>query len=543
MIPTLKQEAPQPRIRNSSIPSAVRKHPLCSGIATAWVVFAAASAGVIHAMAGNPDAARSVVAYEAFGALGDGVADDLPAICKAHAHANQHGLPVRSRPGATYHLGRQALTAIIATDTDWGTSRFIIDDSKDVDNHERPLFEVRSLMQPLPLKLERLARGQTRLDLRPASDCLVLVENKNRRIFIRRGLNQNPGTFQKEVFILRKNGSIADPIDWDYDVVTRVDARPIDPKPLVLRGGIFTNIANRILQEKDSGYWARNIRISRSNTTVDGITHHVTGEMDTGAPYSGFLNVNQCADIILRDCRIDGRRFYQKIGNAGKPVAMGTYGYSANLVVNLRMSRCRMEDIHDRSRWGVTAGNFLKNFLVEDCVLSRVDVHQGVSGVYTIRRSTIGHAGINAIGRGRLILEDTTLHGTHLIRFREDYGSTWDGEILIRNCRWIPPNGDAVMFAMKNDGTHDFGYPCSMPHAIRIDGLHVDDGKHAKNHQGITYFSDPAGSSTSKRPFPYRLTDRLEVRGLKTTSGLPPRICGNSEVANAIKVVSTTGVR
>ena len=129
--------------------------------------------GTVIAIAGSPPADKNVVTYEAFGAVGDGVADDLPAICKAHAHANEHGLPVRSKPDATYHLGRRALTAIIPTDTDWGTSRFIIDDSQGVDDHQKPLFEVRSLRKPVPLKIDRLARGQTRLDLQPASDCLV----------------------------------------------------------------------------------------------------------------------------------------------------------------------------------------------------------------------------------------------------------------------------------------------------------------------------------------------------------------------------------
>ena len=58
------------------------------------------------------------VSYEAFGAVGDGVADDLPAIVEAHAFANTHDLPVRTKPGATYHLGRRALTVVIMTDTD-----------------------------------------------------------------------------------------------------------------------------------------------------------------------------------------------------------------------------------------------------------------------------------------------------------------------------------------------------------------------------------------------------------------------------------------
>ncbi|MBT4137532.1 MAG: hypothetical protein HOE48_06425, partial [Candidatus Latescibacteria bacterium] len=49
------------------------------------------------------------VNYEAFGAIGDGVADDLPAICKAHDYANENGLSVKTKPEATYHLGKQAL--------------------------------------------------------------------------------------------------------------------------------------------------------------------------------------------------------------------------------------------------------------------------------------------------------------------------------------------------------------------------------------------------------------------------------------------------
>lgn len=498
--------------------------------------------GTVRA-AEHPASPDEVVNYEAFGAVGDGKTDDLPAIRDAHAHANQHGQRVRSKPGAIYHLGRRAITVIIATDTDWGTSRFIIDDSHGVENHAQPLFEVRSLLKPVPQKIERLARGQMRLDVRPAGDCLVFVENDKRRIFIRRGLNQNNGTSQKEVFILHRDGTIEGGIDWDYDIITNFEARPIDTQPLVLHGGIFTNIANRMEQEdRRSGYWSRNILIRRSNTVVDGITHHVTGETDVGQPYQGFLSASKSARVIFRDCVIDGRKTYiKKAGSAGKPVPMGTYGYSASLVVDFRMIGCRTgNDIHDRSRWGVMGTNFIKNFLVENCTLSRVDVHQGVSGSYIIRRSTLGHAGLNAIGRGSLIVEDSTLHGGHLISFRQDYGSTWDGEVIIRNCRWMPPAGKhtrSVMFGMNNDGMHDFGYPCSMPRVIRIDGLSVDDSGRSAGYQGIDFLGDPIGPSREKRPFPYRLTEKLEIRALKTSSGLPPRVSNNPEVARAVTVI------
>ncbi len=196
-------------------------------------------------------------------------------------------------------------------------------------------------------------------------------------------------------------------------------------------------------------------------------------------------------------------------------------------------------DIEDRRLWGVIGTNFMKNVLLENCALSRMDVHQGVSGSYIIRGSTLGHAGLNAIGRGGLIVEDSTLHGNHLISFREDYGSTWDGEVLIRNCRWIPPAGKHSrpgMFGMDNDGTHDFGYPCSMPHVIRIDSLSVDESGRTGDYKGIAYFGNPLGPPREKRPFPYRLTERLEVHGLTTTSGLTPYVSSNPELAKAVKL-------
>ena len=86
---------------------------------------------------------NGLIDYETFGAKGDGVTDDMPAICEAHAYANAHGLSVRTKPGATYHLGGQALTAIIATDTDWNTSRFTIDDTQ-VEDHKGSALAVGS---------------------------------------------------------------------------------------------------------------------------------------------------------------------------------------------------------------------------------------------------------------------------------------------------------------------------------------------------------------------------------------------------------------
>ena len=472
---------------------------------------------------------NDVVTYESFGAIGDGVADDLPAICKAHEHANAHGQSVRANPSGTYHLGRQALTARIATDTDWSTARFMIDDT-DVDDHRKSLFHVCSLLDPLEIRIDRLVRDQKQVDARPERDCHVLVESDARRVYIRRGLNQNNGVPQHDCFILRRDGSIEGDIDWDYDGISRIEARPIDEAPLVLKGGVFQTIANRMRQDVGYNYWQRNIRIDRSNTVVDGLVHYVVGETQYGHPYGGFLGANQCANITFRNCFATPHRIYQTIGSAGKPVSMGSYDYGAGNVVNFHMVNCRMNLITDRTRWGVIATNFCKNIVLEDCALSRMDTHMGVSGVYTIRRCELGYMGLNAIGRGRLTVEGSTLHGNSLVSFRGDYGSTWEGEVVIRDSRWIPACGNTCwphLIGLQNDGTHDFGYPCSMPREVTVDGLFVDDSHVPEGYTGMYLFTDPDGKEAAppaERPFPYARCERIALRNVTTASGKPPQL-------------------
>ena len=476
------------------------------------------------------------VTYEDFGAIGDGEHDDMPAICEAHAYANANGLPVKTKADATYHLGRRALTAIIATDTDWNTSRFTIDD-RDVEDHKISLFEVRSLLPPGSLKITRLQRDQKRLELHPGQDYYVVVANSRIKRFIRRGLNQNSGTSQRDCFILRRDGTIEGDIDWDYDHISDVEALPMDDKTLMLQGGVFTTFANNMQQEVGYNYWFRNLVITRSNTVVDGLTHYVVGETAVGHPYKGFVSVSNCANVTLRNCFATGHKTYKTIGNAGKPVSMGSYDYAANSVVNFSMINCRMNHILDRTRWGVIGTNFCKNILLEDCVLSRMDTHMGVSGSYVIRRSTLGIRGLNAIGRGLLVVEDSTIHDSSFITFRSDYGSTWEGDVEIRNCRWIPTGGSISsmnMFNVSNDGNHDFGYPCFMPRHIIIDGLFVDDS----NLKGTLYFfSNPGNENPNESPFPYRLCENLSVHELTTASGNMPLISTNAQLTKNVRII------
>ena len=90
------------------------------------------------------------------------------------------------------------------------------------------------------------------------------------------------------------------------------------------------------------------------------------------------------------------------------------------------------------------------------------------------------------------------------------------------------------MINARNDGMHDFGYPCFMPREITIDGLFVDDSNHPENYQGMYFFSDPGGSNPADRPFPYTWCQKVTVRGLTTASGKKPRISPNAQAGKSI---------
>ncbi|MGQ9662626.1 MAG: hypothetical protein ACUVWX_09865 [Kiritimatiellia bacterium] len=480
----------------------------------------------------NP-AAMNVVTYESFGARGDGKTDDLPAIVEAHAYANEHRLPVRARDDATYYIGGRNLTAIIQTDTDFGTARFIIDDTA-VENVRSWVFEVRSSHRPTALvSVRRLKRGQVTIGVTLPQPCLVIVTDKNTRRFIRRGPNQNRGSFQTDVFLVEKDGRVdpSTPIIWDFDQITEIQALPLDEVPLRLSGGRFVTIANAA--ESKYTYYSRGIAIRRSNVVVEGLEHHVRGEGDHGAPYHGFLNIAECAHVKVRNVILTGRKTYRTIGSAGSPVSMGSYDISLNRAVDISFENCRQtNDILDRRFWGIMGSNFCKNLLYDSCTLSRFDAHQGVYNP-TIRNSTLGYMGINLIGGGLAVIENTAVRARSFVNLRPDYGSTWNGEIHIRNCTFAPQGmADGIhLIGGSNDGQHDFGYVCTMPERIVIVGLRIEDTNHSEKYKGPNIFADfnPRLKDESYRqPFPYTVTREVILKDVTTASGKPLRLSDNA---------------
>jgi len=506
--------------------------------------------GVIHVNVSPRDARRfqnlGYIHYSDLGARGDGKSDEMDVIAAVHAFANQHELLVKANEGATYYIGGKERTAVIRTDTDFGTAAFIIDD-REVQNRNAPVFMVSSSLQPLHLEeISSLKRNQEKIDISLPGPCLITVTNSHVRRYIRYGPNQNNGSPQTDIFVVDQNGQVDmdAPIIWDFDQITDITALPIDEKKLIVTGGIFTTIANKA--ESKYTYYSRNIAIRRSNVLVQGLEHHVTGEGDQGAPYGGFINIRDCAYVTVQNTLLTGHKTYSTIGSAGRPVTMGTYDISVNRAINVSFLNCsQTNDIDDRTYWGIMGSNYCKNLVYDKCTFSRFDAHMGVANA-TIRNSTLGHMGINAIGNGLFTVENCTIRGRSLINLRSDYGSTWQGEFIIRNCVFVPAGGRPATASLINgsySGQHDFGYICYMPERITFENLHIDDSNHppAADYQGPAIFADfnpLMTGDTYQEKYPYVITREVILRNVTTSSGRELRLSNNPFMFKDVKVTS-----
>ena len=482
------------------------------------------------------------ILYSEYGAVGDGVADDFDAIVAAHSAANEAGLPVKACAGATYYIGNARQTAIIQTSTDWNDAKFIIDDSS-VEPDNFHVFHIASKLSPIPITaITSLKKGQEKLDITLPQDAFIEVNDNTIRRYIRYGGNQNRGAIQTDVFLLDQVGNVdsSTPIIWDFDAITSMTAYPIDSEPLTIRGGHFTTIANQA--ESRYTYYNRGIEITRSNVVVDGISHTITGELEHGAPYRGFLRISACTHILIQNSLFSGRKTYVTIGAAGSPVSMGSYDLSVHKANHVTFKNCTQTNcIHDTNYWGIFASNHSKNLTFDNVEFSRFDAHMGVMNA-TIKNSSLGHQGINLIGRGVFLLENSQVNGNTLINLRSDYGSTWEGDIIIRNSHFFPRNGlvaDAVLIGGGYSGQHDFGYTCYLPRRIVIDGLVVDDRNHSTDYQGPAIFAAFNRNHTHeeyRELFPQVMTQEVIIRGLTIKSGKPYRISNNPFMFRNVRI-------
>ena len=475
--------------------------------------------------------------YEQFGAAGDGATDDFDAIIACHEQANKIGATVKASDGARYYIKKIA-TAVIKTDVDFGSAEFIIDDvDVPLDRRGANIFNVVSDYKKISLDIKSFKKDLGRLEFPHTGNAYVKLVDATRPQFIRKGLNKNAGKPMTDAFVVDGDGNVKNRVNYDYDNITEAFYKCIDDTPITVKGGKFTTVANRA--ESFYNYHGRGFGVQRCNVTLENITHTVTGELDHGAPYAGFIAVNESVNVTLRNCMLTPHFIYWTPSKEpGKLVPMGSYDINFGNSLNCTISGIRQTvNIHDNRYWGLIHTNFCKDLLVENCVMSRYDAHEGVTNV-VIRNCEFGHQKVNLIGYGEALLENCIMTGANIFHLRGDYGSFWNGNITLRCCTLnaVNPNGDCCIFWAYNEGDHYFGYDCAMPTVLTLENVTINDEKIAPN-KDVFLLPKYDSFKISDKPYPYTTTKKLVVKNLSISTGRKYRISPCDEHYEGLTVI------
>lgn len=456
-----------------------------------------------------------------------GKVNAIDGLIECHNYANVNGHKVKAlRTGeGTFLINKtNGRYATVKTDTDWTGATFIIDDSgigpSDKAEYGYHIFYIKSenSLKSYSADSEATAgigkflydlnqnggidkdtfNSELEFNLGLGRDALVYLYNDNHRNYVRYGPNADNGAIQKEFIYLKANGAVDDstPLLYDYNEVTRIEVLFIDDTPITISGGTFNTIANR-LPRNYAYYTRRGIEITRSNTTLTGLTHLIEGEGENGAPYNGFITISGTNNVTLKDSVLTAHKAYGLESDASN--VMGTYDLSPSscnntLILNVTQTNFLIKDSSNNDvpsvnngYWGIMGGNDCKNLTYDGCRLTRFDSHRGTLNA-TIIRSEV--ALISVIGGGTLRIEDSKVYMTtggsrNLISLRDDYGSTWNGELIVKDVEVITHHAYAytdfhiVSGVWRNNeyASHDFGYDCYSPYKVTIDNFSVNSSK------------------------------------------------------------------
>ncbi len=435
--------------------------------------------------------------YRDFGAVGDGETDDFFAIKAAHEFANEDGHTVHADPDAIYYFGKGSGTSTIEikTDTFWHGCKFIFDDHEiepGSNEYRTSIFTIAAERSPVrysgtSLPFTSLREGDNTVGWAPGFRAMIIVINSNVKHFIRYGPNQDNGANQTELILVDKDGNIdpSTPVQWTYEEITTIDVINVEDRPIIVDGigdGGERTLVETIFNNAPSEYtyYRRNITITRSNAKITGVEHIITGQIPqsqggTGAPYQGFTSISRCENSNVDNFIFQMPENYNTIGSAGSSVGMGTYELSADYANNILWSNCTQSNFYEKNGsvkfHGMMGTNYCKNLTFDNMFVCSFDAHKGTYNA-TLKNSTCEH--INFIGEGTITLQNMTIYtdGTNAaLVLRDDYGSTWEGELLINglDLRYSTAKKSATVSIFKAIWyNHYFGYQTHLPWRVSL---------------------------------------------------------------------------
>ena len=464
----------------------------------------------------------SIVTYEDFGAVGDGVTDDFAAIYDAHAYANLGGQTVLGKAGAVYFIGDSFTKSIpVKTSVDFKGATFMINDKGSVaySNRSKPLFLIEGdayLISPIALRQDYgkelvIHAGDTEIpwlsgQISGAGTVIIISSQKE----LMRYPSSILGQERTERFTVDSNGRIIGaPAFKDISDITAVlVVRSGDA--LTVQNGNFKSVAPTVLSETSNKnsqqYYYRGISVKNtSGVTLKNITHTMIDEPrmytehGTGAesyPYFGFIVIDDSFNVTLDGVTLYAHTKYyiSRPNNSGTVTytELSSYDLSVSNSVNVTLKGLKQQSrdsLTDGKYSGLINARSVKNLTVNASELNRIysiDI-QGAS----FTDSTIG-VGIVVNGFGDLVFDGVTrLVGKPFLTLPMDYGATLSGALTFKDCTFKALKTYNSILSAQASGSYadaylinssyyattseyrnfDFGFGTSLPKTITIDNL------------------------------------------------------------------------
>ena len=460
------------------------------------------------------DAQTKFVNYDMF--TEDGLTDG-EIIKLAHEYANEHNLPVIN-PSGEYWLG-ETVDIPIKTDVDWGNTIFHFDQGKSVNRHNFKVIPSREPMEITDIDkaafLSDLKKGRTKSSaLAKYDNYLLQIENAN-KIQAIRYLNGVRHTDWKllDVFYVGQGGVISPQITYDFDDYTKITGYWAEENYLVIKGGTFL-LENAMFDNTTQEYLSVGFDIARSRVRFkDQFVGFVDGDKiyEFNKATNGFYLYHDLYDIEFSDIR--------NVPRAKNGANLGTYGFYGTRAVKVEYRNVD-SDADDEKYWGVTSHNIVRDLKFNNVKLSRVDVHYDVTNV-SIDNSEIRL--IMLTGQGKLAVRKSKIVNNYIVKFRDDYGGTWDGDIIIDDIELIPTAETTVNLIEFTNMGYDHGRTIYNGDNIFIDKVIVDfvNVPNLESNNNIVAFRGDGYSNVQTEivMFSYLSAKNVKVKNLNNKGG------------------------
>ncbi len=162
-----------------------------------------------------------------------------------------------------------------------------------------------------------------------------------------------------------------------------------------------------------------------------------------------------------------------------------------------------------------------KNIFITNSILSRIDAHTGIYNLY-VSGSKVGTHGISIIGSGKIFVDHTTFdHSDATVKLRNDYGSSWNGEIVLNDIDYIQNNATNKIIQYENTGQTNYGYHSTFP-SLYINNFRIDSTKTGSKSNYVNIIKKEKNTPMTKPKNDntvYYFKENMYIKDIKYTKG------------------------